>query len=95
MQETSIHYAYQWQESTQEPIGLIPDNAQFVSDSQDVQPVRDELGNHCNPDRFEAFFVIAEDGEYKTIWGIHSIIPRTDDDAVKFVVKQYVRVIRN
>lgn len=46
---------------------------QFVSDSQDVQAIRDYLGKDAN--EFDAFFVWIEDGDYVAVWGIEGTVP--------------------
>jgi len=46
---------------------------QFVSDSQDVQAIREHLGTAAGD--YDAFFVDARDGEYTKIWGMCGIVP--------------------
>lgn len=48
-------------------------NLQFVSDSQDVQLIKDNFGSIVQ--EFDAFFVSVKDGDYQEIWGIHGIVP--------------------
>jgi hypothetical protein len=46
---------------------------QFVSDSQDVQSIRDMAG--IDPDReYDAFFVVVEDGDYACIFGMQGTV---------------------
>jgi hypothetical protein len=47
---------------------------QFISDSQDVQSLKEHFGNHCLED-FDSFFVKIEDGDYTEVYGINGIIP--------------------
>lgn len=46
---------------------------QFVSDSQDVDFIKQHCGSIAN--EFDAFFVSIKDGDYTEIWGIHGIVP--------------------
>lgn len=48
-------------------------NLQFVSDSQDVQSLKDSLGSIAQG--FDAFFIEIKDGDYQEVWGIHGIVP--------------------
>lgn len=56
------------------PIERLPDDPRirFFSDSQDVAPIRADLGPGA--EEYDSFFVHAADG---AIWGIHGIIPNT------------------
>lgn len=54
----------------------------FVSDSQDVQPVRDSLPKGIGDD-YGAFFVKVGDGEYLEVWGIHGTVPYTHKNAYR------------
>ena len=49
------------------------DRIAFVTDSQDVEPIKHSVGAHAQD--FDAFFVQAMDGEYTAIWGIDGIFP--------------------
>jgi hypothetical protein len=46
---------------------------QFVSDSQDVQAIREHLGTAAG--NYDAFFVDTRDGEYTEVWGMCGIVP--------------------
>ena len=46
---------------------------QFVSDSQDVQAIREYLGNDAG--NYDAFFVAIADGDYTEVWGMVGIVP--------------------
>lgn len=46
---------------------------QLVSDSQDVQAIRDHLGSDAG--NYDAFFVAIKDGDYTEVWGMVGIIP--------------------
>ena len=46
---------------------------QLVSDSQDVQAIREYLGKDAGG--YDAFFVAIEDGDYVEVWGMVGIIP--------------------
>ena len=66
-------------------LGFNPDDMIFISDSQDVTAVKENLyyyvccKNHKHKTaEFDAFFVIVEDGEYSFLAGIEGIIPYND-----------------
>lgn len=46
---------------------------QLVSDSQDVQAIREYLGEDAG--NYDAFFVAIKDGEYIEVWGMVGIVP--------------------
>lgn len=46
---------------------------QFVSDSQEVQAIREHLGE--NAGNYDAFFVAEENGDYTEMWGMVGIVP--------------------
>ena len=46
----------------------------FVSDSQDVQAVRDTLG--AVAEGYDSFFVRLGDGDYEEVYGMEGIIPK-------------------
>jgi hypothetical protein len=46
---------------------------QLVSDSQDVQAIREYLGNDAG--NYDAFFVAIADGDYTEVWGMVGIVP--------------------
>jgi hypothetical protein len=54
-------------------VAAIRDGLQFVSDSQDVAPIKEHLGEIAAD--YDAFFVGVEDGDYTEIWGIVGIVP--------------------
>jgi hypothetical protein len=48
------------------------------TDSQDVQAVKDHLGNQKSLEKFNSFFTIAENGDYTHIYGCTSSVPASD-----------------
>lgn len=50
-------------------------NLQFVSDSQDTAAIRFDFGPNWDGFDYDSYFVRAEDGEYKEIWGMSGIVP--------------------
>ena len=58
-------------------VGALPQDLQFVSDSQDVQAIKDYFGDAVNGEygEYDAFFVRVQDGEYTEVWGICGIVP--------------------
>lgn len=55
----------------------------FVSDSQEVKPIKENLGKIA--DEFMSFFVKIEDGDYSEVWAIHGIIPYNNKTAYRLV----------
>ena len=45
----------------------------FISDSQDVQAIREYLGEDAG--NYDAFFVDVQNGEYVEVWGMVGIVP--------------------
>jgi hypothetical protein len=54
-------------------VGALPKDLQFISDSQDVAPIKDYIGESAQG--YDAFFVSIQDGEYREVWGIVGIVP--------------------
>lgn len=55
---------------------------EFVSDSQDVEFIKEYIGGRKIKE-FDAFFVAQDDGDYSEIWGIYGIIPNLSKTAYK------------
>ena len=55
-------------------VAALPVELQFVSDSQDVQTIKEYLGSIA--EGYDAFFVNVVDGDYSEVWGIVGIVPR-------------------
>jgi hypothetical protein len=58
----------------------IPDNFQFLSDSQDVEQIKSDIPG---ADEFDSFFVSIQDGDYLDIYGIKGIIPYNNKPVYK------------
>lgn len=54
-------------------VAYLGQHLQFVSDSQDVQAIREYLGESAG--NYDAFFVDTQDGEYTEVWGMVGIVP--------------------
>ena len=54
-------------------IAALPKDLQFISDSQDVAPIKEHIGESASG--YDAFFVRVEDGDYAEVWGICGIVP--------------------
>jgi hypothetical protein len=54
-------------------VEALPQELQFICDSQDVEPIREHIG--AAADGYDAFFVHAVDGEYVEVWGICGTVP--------------------
>jgi hypothetical protein len=61
----------------------IPDEAILICDSQDVRIVKRHLGKDAY--EFNAFFVIAKDGDYEAVWGTWKTFPHMEDEVVEIV----------
>ncbi len=47
----------------------------FVSDSQDVEAVRENFGSDWHGREYDSYFVACGDGDYSEIWGMSGIVP--------------------
>ena len=54
-------------------VAALPKDLQFISDSQDVQVIRDYLGERAG--NYDAFFCRVQNGDYAEVWGICGIVP--------------------
>lgn len=65
-------------------VATLPEDLVFINNSQDVEIIDQELSKE---DRgyFKSYFVKAEDGEYKEIWGCRNYIPYKDSIAVQIL----------
>lgn len=61
----------------------LPDFFQFVSDTQDVEAVRENLSPLMRRQGYDSYWVFAEDGEYVLVYGMDGIVPHMD----KYVYK--------
>jgi hypothetical protein len=59
------------------------DDLIFVSDSQDVQAIKSELGKQAK--RFDSFFVAIGEGEYLTVYGMQGTVPISDKPVIRLV----------
>ena len=55
-------------------VNALGSDLQLVSDSQDVQAIRDHIGGTIADD-YDAFFVSTADGDYSEVWGMVGVIP--------------------
>lgn len=53
-----------------QPIANLPEHLQFISDSQDVEPINEQYDQD-----FGSYFVEVGEGDYVQIWGVEGIIP--------------------
>jgi hypothetical protein len=44
----------------------------FVSNTQDVEPIKEM---YPNTEDYDSFFVLVGDGEYLEVWGMQGIVP--------------------
>lgn len=54
-------------------VACLSNTLQFVSDSQDTQPIKEHIGPDA--DGYDAFFVAIADGDYTEVWGMCGIVP--------------------
>jgi hypothetical protein len=55
-------------------VAALPQYLQFVTDSQDVEAVREHIGPSA--DDYDSFFVSVANGDYTEVWGMSGIVPR-------------------
>jgi sensor domain CHASE-containing protein len=55
-------------------VACLDDSLQFISDSQDVEPIKENIGESAQD--YDAFFVAQKDGDYTEVWGMCGIVPR-------------------
>lgn len=53
----------------------LPDDPRiaFVSDYQEVETIKSNLGE--GTEEYDSFFLIVDDGEYVSVWGMEGIVP--------------------
>lgn len=51
----------------------LPEELQFVSDSQDVQAIKEYIGEAATG--YDSFFAAITDGDYTEVWGMCGIVP--------------------
>jgi hypothetical protein len=54
-------------------VARLGQHLQLVSDSQNVQAIREHLGTDAG--NYDAFFVDTRDGDYTEVWGMCGIVP--------------------
>lgn len=54
-------------------VAALSKELQFTCDSEDVKAIKEHIGKSA--DKYDAFFVGVENGDYTEIWGIVGIIP--------------------
>ena len=64
-------------------VSQVPDEAEFISDSQDVDAVRELVGPDAQG--YDSFFVIVGDGDYDAVWGMYGIVPNDDKQVARVV----------
>lgn len=59
------------------------DDLQLLTDSQDVNAVKEYFGNREAVKEFDGFFVKVEEGDLPEVYGFHGIVPNLDKDIYK------------
>jgi len=59
---------------------------QFFSDSQDVQPIKEDIG--ADAEGYDSFFVATKDGDYTEVWGMSGIIPYRSKLVTRLIPKE-------
>jgi len=54
-------------------VNALPQELEFVSDSQDVEPIKEYIGEPANG--YDAFFVHVANGDYAEVWGMCGTVP--------------------
>jgi hypothetical protein len=54
-------------------VAALPQHLMFVSNSQDVDAVKESIGPSAKD--YDAFFVAVGDGDYDEVWGMCGIVP--------------------
>lgn len=52
----------------------LPAHLTFISDTQDVEAIRERLGLTLIED-YDSFFVAIKDGDYSEVWGMYGTVP--------------------
>ena len=58
---------------------------QFISDSQDVQPIKDDFSLVDGINDFDSFFVKSADGDCTEVYGMVGIVPYLDKEVTKIL----------
>ena len=59
---------------------------QFISDSQEVAPIKDYLGwRYGELTDYDSFFVKVTDGDYEEAYGMIGIVPYLDKEVTKIL----------
>lgn len=56
------------------------EDLQLITDSQDVQAVKENIGMAAALEEFDGLFVNVSEGEYKEIYGFHGTVPTLEKD---------------
>lgn len=63
-------------------VANLPQHLQFISDFQDVAPIKEQI---CSAVPYDSFFVAIDGGEYSEVWGMCGIVPRLSNLVSKLV----------
>jgi hypothetical protein len=66
-------------------IANLPEDFEFVSDSQDTASIRFDFGPQWIGFAYDSYFVRIADGEYQEIYGICGIVPYKSKLATRLV----------
>lgn len=56
---------------------------QLITDSQDVEAIKEHFGNDQDLEDFEGFFIKIDNGDYDEVYGFEGIIPDLEKDIYK------------
>lgn len=68
---------------------LIPPDAQLLTDSQEVEAVKEHFGNRPAVEGFGSFFVRVKDGDFFQVWGRCAGFPK--DHSLCYPIKSHYR----
>jgi len=63
------------------------DDLSLVTDSQDVEGIKDLYGNDKELEEFDGFFVKVGEGEYTELYGFHGITPYLKKPVYKVTIE--------
>lgn len=74
--------------ATLKTVADVPESWNFVSDSQDVLPIKDMFPK---AKEYDAFFVNIKDGEYTDVFGIKGIVPSKEKSITKIIASKNLK----
>lgn len=60
---------------------------QLITDSQDVEAIKERFGNDQDLEDFGGFFIKIDNGDYDEVYGYEGTIPDLDKDIYKVIME--------